>query len=56
MKLKSARLAQQLRLWIYTALMLLVVVRAFGGRLGLLEFVMFMLVGLPFYLEVCPVC
>jgi hypothetical protein len=56
MKPRSARFAQQVRLWIYTALIVLVVVRAWSGKAGLAEFFMFMLIGVLFYSEICPVC
>lgn len=56
MKLRTARLAQQVRLWIYTALIVLFMVRVWSGNGGLAEFVMFMLIGALFYSELCPVC
>ena len=56
MKIRSARFAQQVRLWIYTALIILVIVRGWSGNGGLAEFVMFMLIGVLFYSEICPVC
>jgi hypothetical protein len=56
MNLRSARYAQQVRLWIYTALLVLLVIRVRSTNVGLVEFVTFMLIGALFYAEVCPVC
>jgi hypothetical protein len=56
MKLRSARFAQQVRLWLYTALLVLVVTRVMSRDSGLAEFVMLVLIGALFYSEVCPVC
>lgn len=56
MKLRSARLVQQVRLWLYTVLFVLVVVRFMNGDGDLIGFAMFVLVGALFYSEVCPVC
>lgn len=56
MKLRLARSFQQLRLWAYLALLVLVVFR-FGSATGTLtDFIMFMVIGALFYLEICPVC
>ena len=56
MKLRSARSVQQMRLWVYCVLMVLIMVRGLSGRAGLSEFVMFCLIGALFYMEICPVC
>lgn len=56
MNLRSARIAQQIRLWIYAALFVLVMIRVWSGNGGLAEFVTFILIGGLFYSEVCPVC
>jgi hypothetical protein len=56
MGLRSARLAQQIRLWIYGALLVLVILRAWNGAAFLPEVLMFCLIGLLFYSEICPVC
>ena len=56
MKLRSARSVQQMRLWVYCVLWLLVLVRSWSGNGGLPEFLMFCLIGALFYLEICPVC
>ena len=56
MKLRSARLVQQMRLWVYCVLVVLVLVRVWSGRGGFPEFLMFCLTGTLFYLEICPVC
>jgi hypothetical protein len=47
---------QQIRLWIYCILLVLIVARTWSHRGSLAEFVMFCLVGALFYLEICPVC
>ena len=56
MKLRSARSVQQMRLWVYCVLWLLVMVRIGSGKGGLPEFLMFCLTGALFYMEICPVC
>lgn len=56
MKLRSARLAQQLRLWIYCLVLILIVIHASSGKVGLIDVLMFMLIGALFYMEICPVC
>ena len=56
MKLRSARLFQQLRLWLYCLLLALVLIRAWGGWHSFSEFVLFCLLGALLYMEVCPVC
>jgi hypothetical protein len=56
MQFKSARLAQQIRLWLYCTIEVIIVARAMSGRGDLASFVIFMLVGALFYIEICPVC
>ena len=50
------RWAQQIRLWIYLAVEGLIIFHAFSVRLTATEFAAFTLVGLLFFLEICPVC
>lgn len=56
MKLRSARSVQQVRLWVYCVLLVLVMLRVWSGRGGFPEFLMFCLIGALFYMEICPVC
>jgi hypothetical protein len=57
MKLSLARSFQQLRLWAYLALLVVLVFFRLGsGTATLTDFIMFMVIGALFYLEVCPVC
>jgi hypothetical protein len=56
MKHRSARSVQQMRLWLYCVLLVLVMVRIWSGRSGFPEFLIFCLVGALFYMEICPVC
>jgi hypothetical protein len=56
MKLRSARSAQQMRLWVYCVLLVLVVLGLWTGRAGFPEFLTFCLIGALFYMEICPVC
>lgn len=55
-KLRSARSVQQMRLWVYCVLLLLVMVRIWSGKGGFPEFLMFCLIGALPYMEICPVC
>ena len=55
MKLRSARSLEQMRLWVYCVMVMLVVVRSCSGMGASPEFVMFGLVGVLFYTEFCPV-
>lgn len=45
-----------MRLWVYCALEVLILVPMMSGGGSLANFVMFMLVGALFYLEICPRC
>jgi hypothetical protein len=56
MSLRSARFAQQVRLWVYLILLLIIVFQASTGMEALAVFVMFMLIGALNYMEICPVC
>jgi hypothetical protein len=50
------RYAQQLRLWIYTSVEILIVVSGASSGMTATNFAVFMFVGALFFLEVCPVC
>ena len=49
-------MSQQIRLWVYCAVELIVVAETMSGRGSLANFVVFMLVGALFYAEICPLC
>jgi hypothetical protein len=51
-----ARLAQQVRLWVYHAFLASIVVRSWSDRFDLAEFIMFCVIGFLPFLEVCPTC
>jgi hypothetical protein len=55
-KLRSARSVQQMRLWVYCILLLLLMARVWSGNGGLPEFLIFGLICALFYMEICPVC
>lgn len=50
------RWAQQLRLWIYILVEILIISQILSHKASGIEFFIFMLVGSLFYLEICPVC
>lgn len=54
--LKTARSVQQMRLWVYCVLFVLVMLRVWSGRGGLPEFLALCFIGALFYMEICPVC
>jgi len=56
MKIGRARFFQQMRLWLYSVLLVGVALRLGGGAATFADFVAFCLIGALFYLELCPVC
>jgi hypothetical protein len=50
------RFFQQLRLWIYATIMVLLVLAMWGPQERIFEFVAFCLICLLPFLEICPVC
>ena len=56
MLMKNVRMAQQIRLWIYSLLIVLTIVKFWTGRASLWDFIFFISFGLLAYLEFCPRC
>jgi hypothetical protein len=56
MKVRRARLLQQTRLWVYYLQLLFIIIRSLSNRLDFSQGILFcVLLVLPF-LEICPVC
>ena len=56
MQVTNPRIFQQVRLWIYSALIVLSIAKFLGGHANIIDFVIFMSLGLLAYLEFCPTC
>jgi hypothetical protein len=56
MKIRRARLLQQMRIWVYWLLLALIVIRSLSNRMDFWDGILFCaLLLLPFF-EICPVC